>query len=105
MTSDLNGISPQFTLTCISMGGPATNVTWTRDSDIVVERTESVLDNQTTAEYTHTLTVAGRLEGVYTCTVSNKPSNTSTNFTLEGCNVCSRKITKYSCSVWCVTSV
>ena len=32
---DLNGASPQFTLTCISTGGPATTVTWTRDSDTV----------------------------------------------------------------------
>ena len=31
--SELNGASPQFTLTCISTGGPATTVTWTRDSD------------------------------------------------------------------------
>ena len=26
--SDLNGDSPQFTLTCISTGGPATTITW-----------------------------------------------------------------------------
>ena len=51
-----DGASPQFTLTCISTGGPATNVTWTRDSDTVTEGTETVLDNRTTAEYTHTLT-------------------------------------------------
>ena len=30
-SSDLNGTA-HFTLTCISTGGPATNVTWTRDS-------------------------------------------------------------------------
>ena len=33
--SDLNGESPQFTLTCTSTGGPATTVTWTRDSETV----------------------------------------------------------------------
>ena len=38
--SDLNGPSPQFTLTCISTGGPATTVTWTRDSVTVTEETE-----------------------------------------------------------------
>ncbi|CAI8015210.1 hypothetical protein GBAR_LOCUS9453, partial [Geodia barretti] len=32
LASDINGASPQFTLTCISTGGPATNVTWTRDN-------------------------------------------------------------------------
>ena len=28
----VSGASPQFTLTCISTGGPATTVTWTRDN-------------------------------------------------------------------------
>ena len=74
--SDLSGPSPQFTLTCISTGGPATTVTWTRDSVTVTEGTESVLNDQVTAQYTHTLT--GRLGGLYTCTVANnKPSTRS----------------------------
>ena len=73
--SDLNGATPQFTLTCISTGGPATNVTWTRNSDIVTEGTITVLDDPVPAQYTHTLSVTGRLGGLYTCNVSNnKPS-------------------------------
>ena len=67
--SDLNGASPQFTLTCISTGGPATTVTWTRGSEMLTGST--VLDNAETAQYTHTLTVTGRLGGLYTCTVAN----------------------------------
>ena len=83
--SDLNEVSPQFTLTCISTGGPATTVTWTRDSDTVTEGTETVLDNRTTSQYTHTLTVTGRLGGLYTCTVANnKPSEDSTSYTVQG---------------------
>ena len=78
-----NGASPQFTLTCISTGGPATTVTWTRDSTTVTEGTETVLDDPVTAQYTHTLTVTGRLPGLYTCTVeNNKPSCDSA--TLQG---------------------
>ena len=73
--SDLNGPSPQFTLTCISTGGPATTVTWTRDSVTVTEGTETVLDDPVTAQYTHTLTVTGRLGGLYTCTVANNKHN------------------------------
>ena len=48
---DLNGDSPQFTLTCISTGGPATTVTWTRDSTTTVtERTlQTVLRLQSTS--------------------------------------------------------
>ena len=68
--SYLNGASPQFTLTCISTGGPATTVTWTKDSDNVTEGNETVLDDPVTAPYTHTLTVTGRLGGLYTCTVA-----------------------------------
>ena len=85
VVSDLNGASPQFTLTCISTGGPATTVTWTRDSGEIVGDTETVLDNPVTARYTHTLNVTGRLVGLYTCTVTNnKPSNDSANITIEG---------------------
>ena len=81
--ADLKGPRPQFTLTCISTGGPATTVTWTRDSEMLTGST--VLNNATTAQYTHTLTVTGRLGGLYTCTVSNdKPSEDSAQLTVEG---------------------
>ena len=74
--SDFNGASPQFTLTCISTGGPATTVTWTRDSTTSMGDAVTVLDNAETATYTHTLTVTGRLGGLYQCNVSNsKPSH------------------------------
>ena len=90
ITVNHNGASPQFTLTCISTGGPATTVTWTRDSTTVTEGTETVLDDPVTAQYTHTLTVTGRLltvtgrlPGLYNCTVeNNRPSSDSA--TLEG---------------------
>ena len=82
--SDLNGVSPQFTLTCISTGGPATTVTWTRDSATVTAGTVTVFNDVTTATYTHTLTVTERLEGLYQCTVSNaKPSEAVVDFTVE----------------------
>ena len=82
-TSDLNEGSPQFTLTCISTGGPATTVTWTRNSTTTVtEGTETVLDDPVTAQYTHTLNVTA--EGVYTCTVANSVSFSSADITLKG---------------------
>ena len=83
--SDVYGYGHQFTLTCISTGGPATTVTWTRDSVTITEGTETVLDNPVTAQYTHTLTVTRRLEGLYTCTVSNdKPSEDSAQLNVQG---------------------
>ena len=75
--------SVTMTLTCISTGGPATTVTWTRDSITVTEGNETVLNNATTAQYTHTLTVT--TGGEYTCNVSNnKPSSDSANITVPG---------------------
>ena len=64
----------QLTLTCISTGGPATTVTWTRDSTTITEGTETVLEDPEAGQYTHTLTVT--TGGEYTCTVeNNKPSS------------------------------
>ena len=83
VVSNLNGASPQFSLTCISTGGPATTVTWTRDSEMLTGLT--ILIDPVTAEYMHTLTVIGRMEGVYTCTVANnRPSNASSQLTVIG---------------------
>ena len=87
----LNGPNLKFTLTCISTGGPATTVTWTRDSITVTEGTETVLDDTVTAQYTHTLTVT--TGGEYTCNVfNNKPSNDSASITLAGITVCTKPI-------------
>ena len=83
--SDLNGANPQFTLTCISTGGPATTVTWTRDSATAMGDEMTVLDDAETATYTHTLTVTGRTEGLYRCNVSNsKPSSAAAELNVAG---------------------
>ena len=86
--SDLNEGSPQFTLTCISTGGPATTVTWTRDSVPASGDEMTVFNGNTTAaQYTHTLTVTGGSGkgGDYTCTVSNnRPSSASASYTVQG---------------------
>ena len=89
LTLDIDGASPQFTLTCISTGGPATTVTWTRDSTPVTEGNQTVLQNPITAEYLHTLKVTGDIKGRYTCTVANnKPSTSSATIECEtACNL------------------
>ena len=85
VTSDLNGASPQFTLTCISIKGPATTATWIRDSTTVTEENETVLNDPVTAQYTHTLTVTGRLPGLYKCIVRDDKSSTkSKSFIIQG---------------------
>ena len=93
--SEVTFDSNRLTLTCISTGGPATTVTWTRDSITVTEGTETVLNNAVTAQYTHTLTVT--TGGEYTCTVSNnKPSSGSANIILG--SMCSSTNNKLSAS-------
>ena len=75
---EANGIVTLFTLTCISSGGPATMVTWTRDSGNGTEGTETVLDDRLTSQYSHTLTVteSSSFSLAYICEVSNnKPSS------------------------------
>ena len=71
LTVDTDGASPQFTLTCVSTGGPATNVTWIRDSiSPVTNGSRTLLVDTKRAEYIHTLNVTG-VEGKYACTVAN----------------------------------
>ena len=86
--SNLNGASPQFTLTCISTGGPATTVTWTRNAIPASGDVMTVFNgNTTTPQYTHTLTVTGGsgMGGDYTCIVANnKPSEDSATYTVQG---------------------
>ena len=97
--SDLKGESPQFTLTCTSTGGPATNVTWTRDSTAVSGGMMTVLDNPMNATYTHTLTVTGRVGGQYQCTVSNrKPSEAAASFTVQGKRECEERASERECT-------
>ena len=82
--SDLSGESPWFTLTCNSTGGPATTVTWTRDSEDI-SGGMTALDDPVTAQYIHTFNVTGRLGGLYQCTVSNsKPSKATASFYMQG---------------------
>ena len=69
------------TLTCISTGGPATTVTWTRNSTTVTEGNETVLNDPVTVTYIHTLNVT--TGGEYNCTVANnKPSTASASIRL-----------------------
>ena len=69
--------------TCKSVGGPATTVTWTRDSVPLTGSQETVLEDPVTALYTHTLLLTAVIPGTYTCTVANnKPSSDSASISI-----------------------
>ena len=69
---------PTFTLTCVTTGGPPTNVTWTRDnteidyaSDHNFTFSRTVI-NFVSSTYSSTLTVTGRYPGRYRMTALNR---------------------------------
>ena len=89
-----------FRLTCISTGGPATTVTWTRGNVMITEGTVTYyVTNE--ESYANILTVDGRLEGLYTCTVANdRPSNDSANITVRGNNISTEYTTLNTVSIY-----
>ena len=67
---------PEFSLTCRSEGGPATNVSWQRNGHSVQEdsdhqTTQVIVDTSHNSVYENKLRVRGREGGDYSCTVSN----------------------------------
>ena len=83
-SSDLGEDNLEFVLKCISINGPATTVTWTKDSVPVSGATQqTIVNDRMRAIYYHTLPV--RSKGQYTCTVANnKPSNSSSSILIRG---------------------
>ena len=76
-----------FTLTCDSSGGPATTVTWERDTVELMDNDEytisQIVVDTVQAEYSNQLTVTGRLTGVYRCTVGNIRGDGSRQLDIE----------------------
>ena len=73
-----------FTLACISTGGPATTVTWTRGRVPATGATSQTVTDMATATYSNKLTVTGRLPGNYVCTVTNSRSTAVKLLLVEG---------------------
>ena len=88
MTLTLNSDN-HFTLTCISTGGPATTVSWTRNNITVTEGTiHTLLVDGETGESINTLLVRERVGGLYKCTVENEVSNqSSAKLNVKGNNI------------------
>ena len=83
LDSEVNEDPPQFTLTCVSKGGPASLVVWRRDGKDITENSaystsQIIVDTSSTTVYNNTLRVRGRQGGVYRCSVSDSQSLSST---------------------------
>ena len=84
LNSVLTADPPVFTLTCVSTGGPATIVTWTRDGTAATGVTSQTVTGMLTATYVNTLTVMGRLPGIYQCSVTNDKSTAVRALRVQG---------------------
>ena len=76
LDSEANEDPPEFTLTCQSKGGPATEVVWMRNGVRVEEESnhttsQIIVDTSGNTVYNNTLRVRGREGGRYDCIVSN----------------------------------
>ena len=80
LDSEVSEDPPQFTLTCVSKGGPATRVVWRRDGKEITENStystsQIIVNTSSIPVYNNTLRVRGREGGVYRCSVSNSRSD------------------------------
>ena len=76
LDSEANEDPPEFTLTCQSKGGPATEVVWMRNGVRVEEdsnhtTSQIIVDTSGNTVYNNTLRVRGRETGGYSCIVRN----------------------------------
>ena len=107
--SDPNSSPVEFTLSCLSWGGPATTVVWQRNGSTISEdanhvTSQIVVSTSTNATYENRLRVSGRETGNYRCNVSSNridifgttgSSVLSPSFTVVGKSVCRLCITIY----------
>ena len=76
LDSEANEDPPEFTLTCQSKGGPATEVVWMRNGVRIEEdsnhtTSQIIVDTSGNTVYNNTLRVRGRETGRFGCIVSN----------------------------------
>ena len=73
--TDINAITPEFTITCLTSGGPATNVEWKLNGANVggnhTIKTQHILNSSSNAVYENKLLMRSRKNGTYSCDISN----------------------------------
>ena len=73
--TELRTNPPEFTISCLTHGGPATTVTWSKEGENNItknsETSQLVLNTTQTSVYDNRLRVRGRRIGVYNCIVNS----------------------------------
>ena len=70
--TELRASVPEFTISCLTHGGPATTVSWTVfpvQEDIDYETSQVILDTSHNSVYDNRLRVRGRRAGTYYCRI------------------------------------
>ena len=90
--------SPTFTLLGATSGGPPTTYTWTRNGHVITNsasysisiQVDRSADGFQNSRYRSTLTVTGRLSGVYQYSVTNRATSdmVTDTFTIESRSQC-----------------
>ena len=80
--TELRASVPEFTLSCLTHGGPATTVGWTIDTvpvqeDSDHETSQVILDTSHNSVYDNRLRVRGRRAGTYSCIITSRFINTT----------------------------
>ena len=79
-----------FTLTCVTTGGPVTNVWWSLDGEQIISNNHfeqsQTLNNSLSGVYTNILTVSGRYLGRFVFNASNAHTTQpiSSTYTVSG---------------------
>ena len=79
--TELTASVPEFTISCLTHGGPASTVSWTVDgvkvkgSDIDHETNQVILDTLHNSVYDNRLRVRGRRAGTYYCTITGSTTS------------------------------
>ncbi len=81
---------PSQTLTCMSIGGPTTNITWIKSGKILRETkyqlSQVILDTRS-ALYQNTLTLSGGEDGTFICTLENNRGHSHAELTVKGIKI------------------
>ena len=82
--TELRALEPEFTVSCLTRGGPATTVHWvTPLGNDTLPDTSQVILNTYESVYENRLRVRGRESGTYSCTVKNEYFPTENRVTKE----------------------
>lgn len=69
--TELRASVPEFTISCLTHGGPASTVGWTVPVQDDYETSQVILDTSHNSVYDNRLRVRGRIAGIYTYIITS----------------------------------